>query len=182
MHGGRRCCAEILTVSARASAPDSLAEVEIRDSQEDQENQRIDDEQDADPGIATGEMGDAGRDQGDGEAEIGELPDLGRDPRDQQRRDSQDLGDRELSLEVAGQSQVDESSLRKREAVDEGEVDDAEDHHGTDDPRGDPVDDPFSSRLQEHVTLSYVRQMVRSRYCMSSISSIDSSAPRSRLS
>src|SRR5438477_389710 len=142
---------EFCVASAVEKGPSSfleLVEIEVGNDQQAQENQRIDDEQDADPRIASGKMSDAGRDQGDPEPKIGELLDLGGDAGHQQRQNSQCLGHRDLRPEVVGQSQMDESPLRKRKAVDEGEVDDAEHHDGTYDRRGGPVDDSIPSRSQ----------------------------------
>src|SRR5256885_12383007 len=82
-----------------------LLEVHVRDDENDEEPQRVEDEQDAPTRVADGEVRDAGRDQGDAESEVGELLYLGRDTRNQQRQDSQRLGDRQLDPEVIRQMQ-----------------------------------------------------------------------------
>src|SRR5439155_2495701 len=121
-------------------------QVEIRYRQQGEEDQRIEDEQDADARVTSGRVRNGGGEQGDAETEIHELLDFRRDPRDEKRRDSQYLGDRQLHLEVIGQAQMNEASFREREVVEHGEVEDAEDHHGTDNPRRGPIDDPVSLR------------------------------------
>ena len=89
----------------------ALLEIEVRNHQEAQEDQWIDDEQHAEPGVTTREVSDAGRDECDGEAKIGELLDLERNTPDEQRQHTEDFGDRELDLEIQRQAEVGESSF-----------------------------------------------------------------------
>jgi hypothetical protein len=78
----------------------ALFEIEVRNHQDAEKDQRVDDEQNAEPGIAPGEVGDAGGDQRDAKSKIREFFDFERDVRYQQRQESQYLGGRELYLEV----------------------------------------------------------------------------------
>jgi hypothetical protein len=116
-----------------------------------QEDQRIDDEHQA---VAAGKVGDARGDQGDGEPGVGEVPDRPGDARDQQRKHAEYLGDRQLDLEVVGQTQMDEGPLHRPKWVAQIEVDGAEHHHRADDARARPVDRiPCGCRLGHVLSL-----------------------------
>src|SRR5215468_4534674 len=112
----------------------ALCEVVVRDRQQAKEDQRIDDEQYAEVAcVATAEMGNRGGHQRDGEAGVRELLHLERNSWDHERKNAENLGDREFNLEVPRESQMDERALRsvgERKMVVEDEVDDAEHHHG----------------------------------------------------
>src|SRR6476660_10273913 len=112
----------------------ALFKVIVRDRQQTTKNQRIDDKQYAEVAcVAAAEMSNRGRRQRDCEAGVRELLHLERNSWDHERKDAEDLGDREFNLEVRRESQMDESTFRsvgERKMVVEDEVDDAEQHHG----------------------------------------------------
>src|SRR5438105_1255041 len=125
----------------------ALLEIEERNRQGREKDERIDDEQHAEPGISARQMRDAGRYQRDAEAEVGELFDLERDARYRQREHAQYLRRCELDLEIARQAEMRKcafGAVWEREMVVEDEVEDAEHHHGEDDACRRALDDRFS--------------------------------------
>ena len=124
----------------------ALLEIEIRYRQEAEKDQWVYDEQHAEARIPSAEMGNAGRRQRNRKTEIRELFRFEWYSRYYERQNTEDLGERELDLEIRGESQVDErsfGSIGEREMVVEDEVDDAEHHDGTDNAGCRPVDDLF---------------------------------------
>src|SRR4029453_6909732 len=109
--GGARawCCLQRMT----------LFEVIVRDRQQAEENERIDDVQHAEIAcVAAAEMGNRGRHQRDREAGVREFLDLEWNSGDQERKYTQDLGDRQFNLEVRRGSYIDErafGAVRERE-------------------------------------------------------------------
>ena len=94
-------------------------------------------------------MGNRGRRQRDGEAGVREFLDLEWNRGDQERKHTEDLGNRQLNLEVRRESKMDERAfrtVRKREMVVEDEVDDAEQHHGQHQSRARAVKRTFPAR------------------------------------
>src|SRR5258706_15372321 len=80
----------------------ALFEIDIRHRQEAEKHQGVDDEQHAEAGIPPTEVGNAGRHERDGEPRVSELLHLERHGRYQEGQDAQDLGHRELDLEIRG--------------------------------------------------------------------------------
>jgi hypothetical protein len=74
-------------------------EVNVRRDQRREKQQRIDYEHEA---IADGKMRDAGRDQREAESEIGEFLHFEGNHRDQDRQDTERLGDGQFDSKVAG--------------------------------------------------------------------------------
>ena len=111
----------------------TLFKVVVRDRQQTEENERIDDVDQAEIAcVAAAEMGNRGRHQRDREAGVREFLHLEWNSRDHERKHAEDLGDRQLNLEVRRESKMDERAfraVRKRKMVVEDEVDDAEQHH-----------------------------------------------------
>ena len=133
----------------RRSQRMALFEIEIRYRQEAEKDQWVHDEQHAEVRIASTEMGNAGRRQRNRKTEIRELFDFEWDSRYYERQNTEDLGERELDLEIRWESQVDErsfGSIWEREMVVEDEVDDAEHHDRQHEPCCYKVDQPFSAR------------------------------------
>src|SRR4030095_7029638 len=99
----------------------TLFEVIVRDRQQAEENERIDDVHHAEIAcVATAEMGNRGRHQRDCEAGVREFLHLEWNRGDQERKYTEDLGDRQFHLEVRRESQMDERAfrtVRKREMV-----------------------------------------------------------------
>src|SRR5215208_5890186 len=106
----------------------TLFEVVVRDRQQAKEDQRIDDVQHAEiVCVAAAEMGNRSRQQRNREAGVRELLHLERNSRDRKRKNTEDLRDRQLSLEVRREAKMDERAfraVRKRKMVVEDEVDD----------------------------------------------------------
>jgi len=73
--------------------------VPVGDAEDAEEDHRVDDEEQA---IADGEVGDAGGDKSDGEAEVGELADFRGDAGKQEGEDAEELGGGELEFEILG--------------------------------------------------------------------------------
>src|SRR6186713_446869 len=74
----------------------TLFKVVVRDRQQAEEDERIDDVYQAEiAGVATAEMGNRGRHQRDSEAGVCEFLDLEWNRRDQERKDTEDLGNRQ---------------------------------------------------------------------------------------
>jgi hypothetical protein len=124
-------------------------EIEIRYRQETEKNQWVYDEQHAEARIPSAKMRNAGRRQRNRKTEIRELFHFEWDSRYYERQNTEDLGERELDLEIRGESQVNEGSfgsIGEREMVVEDEVDDAEDHDRQDESCCYKVDQPFSAR------------------------------------
>src|SRR5262245_48175431 len=128
----------------------TLFKIVVRGPQQAEEDERIDDVYQAEiGGVAAAEMGKRGRSQSDREGGVRELPHLERNRRDHERKNAENLGDREFDLEGRRESQVDESAFRsvgKRKMVVENEVDDAEQHHGQHESGARAVQRPFPSR------------------------------------
>ena len=78
----------------------ALFEIGVRHDQQDEKKQWVDDEEDTEPCISSGEVGDAGRKQSNSETKIGKLLYFERDTRDQQRQQTQYFGGRQLYLEI----------------------------------------------------------------------------------
>src|SRR6266849_3345254 len=133
-----------------------LAEIPIRHGPYPQEDQWIDDEQNAELSIAPGKMRNAGGEQGDAKSKIGEFFYFRRNVRNQQRQDSQYLGNGELDLEIVRQAQMDESSffsIGKWKMVIEYKIDDAEHHDGTHDARRAPINGCVPFRRFAHLLI-----------------------------
>ena len=115
----------------------ALFEIEIRYRHEAEKDQWVYHEQHAEARIPSAEMGNAGRRQRNRKTEIRELFRFEWDSRYYERQNTEDLGERELDLEIRWESQVDErsfGSIGEREMVVEDEVDDAEHHDRQDEP------------------------------------------------
>src|SRR6266581_5898861 len=114
------------------------------------EDQRIDDEQYAEVAcVAAAEVGNGGRHERDREAGVRELLHLEWNGRDHKRKHAEDLGERQLNLEVRRKPKMDERALRavrKRKMVVEDEVDDAEQHHRQHQSRARAVQRTFPAR------------------------------------
>src|SRR5258708_32649078 len=105
----------------------TLFKVVVRDRQQAKEDQRIDDEQYAEVAcVAAAEVGNGGRHERDREAGVRELLHLERNSWDHERKDAENLGDREFNLEVRRGTQMDQGAFRSvggRKKVDEDEID-----------------------------------------------------------
>src|ERR671935_2470045 len=114
----------------------AFVEIVVRDREQAQKDERIDDVQDAEIACITAtEMGNRSRHESDCEPDVCELLHLERNRRNHEREHPQNLGDRQFNFEVRRKPEVDEGafrSVRERKVVVEDEVDDAEKHHGQD--------------------------------------------------
>src|SRR6266853_2189980 len=128
----------------------TLFKVVVRDRQQTEEHERIDDVYQAEIAcVAAAEVGNRGRHQRDAEAGVRELLHLERNGWDHERKDAENLGDRQFNLEVRRESKMDERALgavRKWKMVVEDEVDDAEQHHRQYQSRARAVQRTFPAR------------------------------------
>jgi hypothetical protein len=99
--------AEVNSAAAPAATPlrSEAEKITIRDDQEPEEDERIDDEHRA---VAAREVCDRGGDKREAEAEVGELPQLEGHVGKQQRQHAECLRERELDPDVVGQPQMSE--------------------------------------------------------------------------
>src|SRR2546428_9256910 len=90
----------------------TLVKVVVRNRQQAKEAQRIDDEQYAEVAcVAAAEVSNGGRHERDREAGVRELLHLQGNSRDQERKHTEDLGDRQFNLEVRRESKMDERTF-----------------------------------------------------------------------